>query len=136
MRERSLEEFESIFERASIPVLDIEPVRLARVSAVLEGHPLDASILSLASYLKAGFGAEVLLHWSKQVDADEVSFAILKEDWNRYQLHDGSELRLRLVVSDILRIPNEYDADGNPVYVVKSKNFTTVTSPDELKGPS
>ena len=71
----------------------------------------------------------------REVDADDVSFAILKEDWNRYQLHDGSELRLRLVVSDILRISNEYDAEGNPVYLVKSKNFTTVTSPDELKRP-
>ena len=71
MRERSLEEFESIFERASIPVLDIEPVQIARVSAVLEGDPLDASILSLASHIKSRFGAEVLLHCSRSVDSGE-----------------------------------------------------------------
>ena len=94
MRERSLEEFESIFERASIPVLDIEPVRLARVSAVLEGDPLDASILSLASYLKERFGAEVLLHYSKQVDADEARAIANRHEFQPAEAPYDSEIEL------------------------------------------
>lgn len=63
MLERSLDEFEAIFERATIPVLDIRELALTRLSAVLKGDPLDASIVALASYMQQRFGAEVQVHW-------------------------------------------------------------------------
>ena len=69
----------------------------------------------------------------KQVEAEDVSFSIVREDWNTYQLHDGSELRMRLVVSAVFRILGEFDREGNPVYVTKSGNMLTVKSPDNLK---
>lgn len=72
MRERSLDEFESIFEQASIPVLDIERIALYRVSAVLRNDPLDASILRLAKYFKRRFGSEIRLHWPAGTDSDVV----------------------------------------------------------------
>ena len=71
MRERSLDEFESIFERASIPVLDIEETALTRISVVLAGSPLDASILALAADLKKRFGSEVRVHRPDGVDLSE-----------------------------------------------------------------
>ena len=55
MREKSLDEFESIFERASIPVLDITEIRIARIATVLKNDPLDASVVALAGYLKERF---------------------------------------------------------------------------------
>lgn len=69
MREKSLDEFESIFERASIPVLDITEIRIARIAAVLKNDPLDASVIALAGYLKERFDAEVRLHFVPGVDA-------------------------------------------------------------------
>ena len=63
MRENSLDEFESIFERASIPVLDITEIRIARIAAVLKNDPLDASVVALAGYLKERFDAVVRLHF-------------------------------------------------------------------------
>lgn len=63
MRERAIDQFESIFERASIPVLDIREVALRRVSLVLKGDPLDESILKLADYLRLRFEATVCVHW-------------------------------------------------------------------------
>lgn len=69
MREDAIDEFESLFEQASIPVLDIKEVVLNRLSAILVGHPLDATILSLATYLKSRFGATVTVHrLADQVD--------------------------------------------------------------------
>lgn len=62
MRDRSIDEFESIFEQASIPVLDIDPVALTRIGVVLSGGPLDESILRLATYLKARFQSEIELY--------------------------------------------------------------------------
>ena len=59
MRERALDEFESIFEQASIPVFDIEEVALHRLVVVLEDCPLDDSLLAIAAHLKSRFGCEV-----------------------------------------------------------------------------
>ena len=69
MRERSLDEFEAVFERASIPVLDIQEITLSRVSVVLKGGPLDQSVLKLAQYLRGRFAAEIEVHWPAESDA-------------------------------------------------------------------
>ncbi len=69
----------------------------------------------------------------RDVEATRVDFRIEREDWNEYQLMDGSHLRLRLVLSEVLRVEGEYDAEGNPVYVAKSGNVLTVRAPDNLK---
>ena len=69
----------------------------------------------------------------REVDAVEVDFQTRKEDWNEYQLMDGSFVKMKLVVSDIFRVPDEWDNEGNPVYVVKSQNILVARSPDNLK---
>ncbi len=69
----------------------------------------------------------------RDVEATPVDFRIEREDWNEYQLMDGSHLRLRLVLSEVLRVEGEYDAEGNPVYVAKSGNVLTIRAPDNLK---
>ncbi|MFQ5592178.1 MAG: universal stress protein [Phycisphaerae bacterium] len=74
MRERSLEEFESIFEQAAIPVLEIENVALDSISAVIRGRESDDAIIRTASYLATRFGSLVNLLWK----ADEASEAQLE----------------------------------------------------------
>lgn len=69
MLERSLDEFEAIFERASIPVLDIREITLARISVVLKGGPLDETVIRLAEYLQARFAAQTQVHWPADRDA-------------------------------------------------------------------
>ena len=69
----------------------------------------------------------------REVDATEVDFQTRKEDWNEYQLMDGSEVKMKLVVSGVFRIDSLYDDEGNPVYQIKSTNIAAVKSPDNLK---
>jgi len=69
----------------------------------------------------------------REVDATEVDFQTRKEDWNEYQLMDGSEIKIKLVVSGIFRIDGMYDDEGNPVYQIKSANIAAVKSPDNLR---
>ena len=69
----------------------------------------------------------------REVDATEVDFQIRREDWNEYQLMDGSEMKMKLVVSTIFRIDSIYDDEGNPVYQIKSTNVAAVKSPDNLR---
>ena len=75
MRQRSLHEFESLFERASIPVLDIEPVKIGRIAVVCEGATLDGSALETGDYLKRRFAAEGALLWSSDWD-DESALSV------------------------------------------------------------
>jgi len=69
----------------------------------------------------------------REVDATEIEFQTRKEDWNEYQLMDGSVVKMKLVVSAIFRIEGLYDNERNPVYQIKSGNVAAVTSPDTLK---
>ncbi|MEK6234652.1 MAG: hypothetical protein N2C14_08060, partial [Planctomycetales bacterium] len=68
MRERSIDEFEAIFQKASIPVFGVPEVKINRVSAVLKGDALDASSVSVATYLRDRFNAEGLLHWTERAE--------------------------------------------------------------------
>ena len=69
----------------------------------------------------------------REVDATEIEFQTRKEDWNEYQLMDGTVIKMKLVVSEIFRIDGMYDDVGNPVYQIKSTNVATVKSPDNLR---
>jgi len=61
-----------------------------------------------------------VLYQGQQVEAEEVEFLTRKEDWNEYQLLDGTVVRLKTVVTDVVRIPGELDREGDSVYQVRS----------------
>jgi len=69
----------------------------------------------------------------RDVDGLEVRFKSNREEWNEYTLEDGSLLRMKAVVSEIIRLHGEYDPEGNPIYIIKSANMLFVKSPDNLK---
>ena len=62
----------------------------------------------------------------KEIDAQPVDILSQEELWNSYQLADGTFLRMKAVVTEVLKIPGELDAKGDPVYVLKSNNVTAV----------
>lgn len=68
-------------------------------------------------------------------DAELVDVQQSSEQWNQYLLGDGSVIRLKAVVTEVWRVLEEYDQEGNPMYVVRSRNIVTVTAPDELRRP-
>ena len=72
----------------------------------------------------------------QEIDATEIDFQTRKEEWNEYQLVDGTIIKMKLVISEIYRIDGNYDAEGNPLYQIKSANVPVVKSPDNLKRKS
>jgi hypothetical protein len=66
-------------------------------------------------------------------DAEVLSFQSHGEHWNEYVVDDGTLIRLKPVVTEVLRVEGQYDASGNPVYIVQSTNVLSVDAPDELK---
>jgi len=68
----------------------------------------------------------------RMVDALEMDFKS-KEEWNTYELSDGATLRLKPVATSIVKILDQYDGVGNPLYMVQSSNVMGVSAPEELK---
>ena len=74
------------------------------------------------------------VNWKgRDVDGTEVRSKTVREDWNEYDLEDGSNIRMKTFVTDIIRLEGEYDSDKNPVYVVKSGSILVAKSPENLR---
>lgn len=68
------------------------------------------------------------------VDGYEISVDATSEKWSNYKLSDGAEIRLKQVILEVVRPIGMYDADGNPIYVVKAQPIVSVIeAPDHLK---
>jgi hypothetical protein len=58
----------------------------------------------------------------RQAEGESVEFLTRKEDFNEYQLADGKVLKIKMVVTRIIRLEEERAPDGNPVYIIQSQN--------------
>ena len=67
------------------------------------------------------------------VDAVEVTVDEATERWTDIQLADGSHIRIKTVVLEVLRLEGQYDGDGKPLYQLKASQIMTVTSPEHLQ---
>ena len=65
----------------------------------------------------------------REVEAVPVDVNQTSEKWNEYLLEDGTVLKMKLILKKVMRVENEFDAEGNPVYVMQTTNVTAVTSP-------
>lgn len=74
-----------------------------------------------------------VLFEGKIVEGLDMDFKSLKEDWNEYQINDGTIIRMKVVVTNVAKIPDRYDPEGNPIYLLKSSNVLSVSAPEKLK---
>ena len=58
----------------------------------------------------------------RQVEGKPVEFLTRKEDFNEYQLTDGTILKIKMVVTRIIRLEEEKAPDGKPIYLIQSQN--------------
>ena len=65
----------------------------------------------------------------RSIEAEDMEFKTGREDWNEYTVEDGFVVRIKLVVSSILKT-GERDPQGNPVYIVQSTNIVKVLPPE------
>jgi hypothetical protein len=70
----------------------------------------------------------------RKVQGTEVGFDTMREEWNEYSLRDGSTIKVKTVVTNVIRLNGEYDPQGDPVYLIKSGNHTVcVEVPEHLR---
>ena len=69
------------------------------------------------------------------VDAIQVGFRPTQEYWSEYHLDDGSAVRVKLVVTSIFRLKDQFDTEGNPAYLVNSTNVMAVDAEEDQRRP-
>lgn len=69
-------------------------------------------------------------------DGVDVSVRESTERWSEVTLEDGTVLRLKPSVLSAVRIENEFDPDGNPMYAVRAGQVLVIDSaPERLRKP-
>lgn len=68
-----------------------------------------------------------------EIEATIMPFQAGGEHWNEYLVDDGTVVRIKLVVSEVLRLDGQYDEKGDPIYFIHSQNVTNVSAPEALR---
>jgi hypothetical protein len=70
--------------------------------------------------------------FDRDVDVVEVPITVRQgEVPSQYELEDGSTIRFSVVATVVYRIDGQWDADGNPIYLVKTGQSVTVVKASE-----
>ncbi len=64
------------------------------------------------------------------VEAEAMEFKPVEEQWSRYRLEDGTVVKLKLVVSDVFKLPTVDPVTGLPQLMVRSSNIMSVEPPE------
>jgi hypothetical protein len=70
----------------------------------------------------------------QEFPGEEVEFEPEHEGFNVYILQDGTKLKFKAVVGQIIRL-DAYKPDGEPIYLINASNVAIATVPDSLKRP-
>jgi len=68
------------------------------------------------------------------VDAEVVDVDQSTDRWCEYKLEDGAVIRAKPIIIGFLRVPGQYDPEGNPLYAIRGGvTHAIVSVPDSLK---
>ena len=62
------------------------------------------------------------------LDAELVDFKVESEHWQYYDLSDGSKLKIKLVLTQVLRSRNQVNKIGEPIYSWNAPTFLSIVS--------
>jgi hypothetical protein len=69
-------------------------------------------------------------------DVTDVDIVARTEHVAEYTLSDGAVIRFTAVPTEVIRIDGQWNADGNPIYIVMNGTVTTVVSaPENIRRP-
>lgn len=71
----------------------------------------------------------------QQSDFEIVEIKKSEESWSKYTLADGTTLRVRPVVVEVVRLVGQYDPNGDPLYQAKTALIVDAKIPTRLKKP-
>ena len=60
------------------------------------------------------------------VTGKKLSFKVKKEEWNEYELEDGTKLYIKLVLADVVRLDELNAPVEEPIYQISTQNIIRV----------
>ncbi len=60
------------------------------------------------------------------IEGEIINFKAINEDWSEYQLENGTKIKVKIVVSKIVK-SNEVNESGQPIYYIQSSNIVDAT---------
>lgn len=70
------------------------------------------------------------------IDGFDVPINESREFWSEFHLEDGSILRVKPMVTSVVRIPGRFDTEGNPMYVIRGALVMSPAEvPEKFKAP-
>jgi len=71
------------------------------------------------------------------VDGFDVPVEQSTDRWSELQLEDGSILKVKPIIANVVRVPDRFDPDGNPIYVIRGGiTMVVLEVPENLKNPN
>lgn len=67
-----------------------------------------------------------------EMEGTVVPFQAVVENFNEYLLEDGTVVNMKVVVTEVVRIDDAYDDQGQPVYIINSQNVTSLLVREEM----
>ena len=68
----------------------------------------------------------------KHVEAEKMPFKMIEEPWSVCRLEDGTTFKIKLVISDVFKLPEKDPVTGLPQLMVRATNIISVDPPDTL----
>jgi len=76
---------------------------------------------------------KVELGYDPKGPAESVDILSSKDGWSEYTLTDGTVIRAKAAVLDVKKLVGQYNADGEPIYILQLTMVNQTRVPDSLK---
>jgi hypothetical protein len=80
-------------------------------------------------------GAQVILGYDPAGPQKQRDIVDIKNGWSEYTLDDGAVIRVKGVLVDAKRMVDQFNATGDPVYLMQLSVVHELVIPEELKKP-
>jgi hypothetical protein len=66
----------------------------------------------------------------RTVQADQMFFKAIEEPWSLYKLDDGSTLKVKIVLTDVFKLPTSDPVTGLPQIMIRAGNVISLEVPE------
>lgn len=77
---------------------------------------------------------QIQLGYDPKGPAEPVDIVSSKDGWSEFTLADGTIIRAKAAVLDVKKMVGQYNAEGEPIYLLQLTVVNQTRVPDNLKG--
>jgi hypothetical protein len=81
----------------------------------------------------AAVAPQLMLGYDPTKRTEERKIVKTKENWSEFRLDDGSVIQAKAVILDVKRAVDQFNIEGNPVYIMQMTMVHNLIAPKALK---